>query len=248
MKKITVLLLIASVFATACKDNTKDEGKEETLSFEENLAQHYLNVYNDAKQINDIISVTTALNSYLSTINDSMRSVSPYMDTLILYYQEMGQYPPLYSLSDEKLRSNPNDTDMLVLNVGVAQVVGQLGAVADRCLRLVKMFPNDPTYKFSYSASLLENRKLKEGEDVLLEIANDPSSASVEVPFTTVGANGQPQQTVTNARVGAYMKLGQMFELLKDYDKAMKYYRNALNVDSDYRPASAAILQLKSKR
>ncbi len=248
MKKISVLLLSALLFAAACKEDTKKDEVAQEKTFEENLAEHYMSVYKSAMKISDIITATTSLNSYLTVVGDSIKNTSPYMDTLITLYEEMRQYAPLYLLSNERLKYNPNDTDMLALNVGVAQVVGKLGEVSNRCLTLVNMFPDDPSYKFSYAASLLENRRIKEGEQVLLDIANDPLSLQQSVPFTSYDANGQPRQNTLNAKIGAYMKLGQLYEILKDKTKATNYYRKALAVDKKFKPAAQAILALKNGR
>lgn len=247
MKKISVLLLSALLFTAACKEGTKKDNEATEETSEEIRAKHYLAVYNRSMELTDLSSAIYSLNSYFSIVGDSIRDASPYMDTLILLYQEIRQYAPVYKLSDERLRQNPRDTNMLVLNVSVAQVLGGLGQVTDRCLILVNMFPDDPTYKFSYAASLLENRKIEEGEKVLLEIADDPIASKLDIPFTSYDANGQPRQNAVNAKVGAYMKLGQLYEILKDKAKAMGYYRKALATDGNFRPAAQAILALKGR-
>ncbi len=248
MKKISVLILSALLLAGACKegDNKNKDAKEKTS--EEIRADHYLAVYDRSMELTDLSSAIYSLNGYFEIVGDSVRDSSPYLDTLILLYQEVRQFAPVYKLTDERLGQNPNDTNMLVLNVGVAQVLGGLGQVTDRCLRLVNMFPDEPGYKFNYAASLIENRKIEEGEKVLIDIANNPKSADQQVPFTAYDANGQPRQNAVNAKVGAYMKLGQLYEILKDNQKAIGYYRKALAVDGSFRPAAQAILALKSSR
>jgi tetratricopeptide (TPR) repeat protein len=248
MKKISVLILSALLLASACKEGTNKNKDTKEKTSEEIRADHYLAVYDRSMELTDLSSAIYSLNAYFEIVGDSIRDSSPYLDTLILLYQEVRQFAPVYKLTDERLAQNPNDTNMLVLNVGVAQVLGGLGQVTDRCLKLVNMFPDEPGYKFNYAASLVENRKIEEGEKVLIDIANDPKSANQQVPFTAYDANGQPRQNAVNAKVGAYMKLGQLYEILKDNQKAMGYYRKALAVDGNFRPAAQAILALKSSR
>lgn len=242
MKKIAVLVLLASLVFTACKEEKKETKNEPT--FNEKLADHYMEVYKKSMDLSDLVTATSSLSSYFTVVGDSARNVSPYLDTLILLYQEIRQFPPVYLLTDEALKANPNDTALLILNTGVAQLLGSLGQVSDRCLKLAKMFPNERIHMFNYASSLLEQGKVKEGEKIYQDILNDPASKDQTIPFNTYDRNGQPKESTVNVRVAAYMKLGQLYEALKDKNKAISYYRKALSVNSKFRPAAQAILNL----
>lgn len=245
MKKITVLLLSVVLLATACKENkeTKD-----APSFEENLTAHYMDVYEKSMKLNDFVTASSALSSYFMLVGDSARNASPYLDTLVILYQEIRQFAPVFVLSDEYLKtSNPNDTDMLLLNTSVAQLLGGLGKVSERCYQLAQMFPKDRTHMFNYAESLFENGKVAEGEQIYKDLLNDPATKNESITFNSYDQNGQPRQNYIKTRVAAYMKLGQLYEALKDKDKAISYYRKATKEDSEFRPAYQAIQELRNR-
>lgn len=242
MKKITLLLLSVVLLAAACKENKEETKKEPT--FEENLTAHYMTVYKKSMRLNDYVTASSSLNSYFTLVGDSARNASPYLDTLIILYQEIRQFAPVFVLSDEYLKQTPNDTDMLILNTGVAQLLGGLSQVSERCLQLAVMFPNERIHMFNYAASLIEKGQTTKGEQIYKDILNDPKSKNESIPFNTYDQNGQPRQSYVKARVGAYMKLGQLQEALKNKNKAISYYRKATKEDSEFRPAYQAILDL----
>ena len=243
MKKITVLLLSVVFLATACKEDKKETKKEAT--FEENLAEHYMEIYQKSRKLNDFVTASSSLSSYFILVGDSARNASPYLDTLIILYQQIRQYDPVFVLSDEYLKqNNPNDTDMLLLNTSVAQLLGGLGQVSQRCLQLSQMFPDEKIHLFNYAESLLESGQVAKGEQIYKDILNDPSTKNESIAFNTYDQNGQPKQSYIKTRVAAYMKLGQLYEALKDKNKALSYYRKATKEDSEFRPAYQAMLNL----
>lgn len=254
MKKTAVLVVAAvAMFATACKNNkeTGNGGKSDSgntskvsdfkMSPE---AEHDLKVYRKALYMGDPYTAVTALSSYLQY--DSLNVA--YKDTLLRLYIELQQPKAAFLLSEEILKITPNDTDALNLNIGLAESIGALDRSVDNAKKLSDFHPNDLFYKSVYGQALLMNQaSAVEGEKVLLEIINNPNSATETSP-TTMVENGKMIQKEIKIRTKCLFLLATSYANASDYDKAEQYYRQILASDSKFSPAAEAILQIKKMR
>lgn len=251
MKKTAVLVVAAvAMLATACKNNKEtgnggksDSGKTAAVSLTPE-AERDLKIFRKAWEMADPYTAIYALNSYLMVDSANLGI----KDTLAKLYVETNQPIAALVIIKDYLKQKPTDTAMLVLNVKLAQAMGQPEKSADASKTLMSLFPEELTYKLNYAHSLLmSNSTALEGEKLLKEILDDPRSLQQKTAYNTV-ENGRQVSKDMSIKVGALMLLGEAYGANGDLDKGEQYFREVLKVDPKFSPAAEAILQIKKMR
>lgn len=251
MKKTAVLVVAAvAMLATACKNNKEtgnggksDSGKTAAVSLTPE-AERDLKIFRKAWEMADPYTAIYALNSYLMVDSTNLGI----KDTLAKLYVETNQPIAALVIIKDYLKQKPTDTAMLVLNVKLAQAMGQPEKSADASKTLMSLFPEELTYKLNYAHSLLmSNSTALEGEKLLKEILDDPRSLQQKTAYNTV-ENGRQVSKDMSIKVGALMLLGEAYGANGDLDKGEQYFRDVLKVDPKFSPAAEAILQIKKMR
>ncbi|MGV3597176.1 MAG: tetratricopeptide repeat protein [Bacteroidota bacterium] len=254
MKKTAVLVVAAvAMLATACKNNKEtgnggknDSGKTAAVSDFKMTpeAERDLKIFRKAWEMADPYTAIYALNSYLMVDSNNLGM----KDTLAKLYVETNQPIAALVVIKDYLKQKPTDTAMLVLNVKLAQAMGQPEKSADASKTLMSLFPEELTYKLNYAHSLLmSNGTALEGEKLLNEILSDPRSLQQKTAYNTV-ENGRQVSKDMSIKVGALMLLGEAYGANGDLDKGEQYFRDVLKVDPKFTPAAEAILQIKKMR
>lgn len=225
MKKIAPLVaLVLLAFGATAQTN-------------DSLRKHYLKVYNNAIQYNDVNAAINALHGYIATDNNMA-----YKDTLSLLYFSTGAYYSSLVLAEEVQRANPNNMLALARMGECYQNLGEAKKAIDAYEKAVPVL-KDPYLYYQLASSQYTLKRIGECESNLQRVIADTNSKRIAVNFSL--GDGRVQQIPASA--AAYNFLGIIKMEANDLATSKKHLQQALALYPDFLGAKQNLELCESK-
>ncbi len=208
MKKIFVFALTLSLFSAApAQDSTM-------------LKKHYLKVYSQALNYNDVGAAINALHNYIAMDNNLI-----YKDTLSMLYYIVKNYNSSLLLSEEVYKAMPANVEAMAR---AAECYDELGDPKTAVSLYEQVVPKtrNPYHIYKLAVGQYELKRTSECEASAKAVIADTSSKRVGVPF--ISYDGSQQLVPVNA--AAANLLGVLKMDAKNYAEAKPFFQQALTL------------------
>lgn len=184
------------------------------------LKTHYLKVYTQALQYNDVDVAIQAMHGYIA-IDSNVN----YKDTLsYLYFINKNYYSSLM-LSEEVIKRDPKNVLALARAAECYQLLGDSKTSVNYFERVVPATKN-PYHIYMLAVGQYSMKRMAECESNCRLIIGDTMSNKIPVTFN----NGDGSEQVIPVSAGAYNLRGVMQMDTKNYEAAKKEFQNALAI------------------
>jgi tetratricopeptide (TPR) repeat protein len=184
----------------------------------DSLKKHYLKVYNQAVQYNDVNTAISSLHGYIA-IDNSI----PHKDTLSMLYLTTGSYYSSLMLAQEVYAASPNNMQALARAAECFQNLGDAKKAVEAYEKVCEKV-KEPYYFYQLASSQYTLKRLGECEANLQRVIADTNSRRTAVNFTI--GDGRVQQVPANA--AAYNFLGILKMENNDLASSKKYLQQAV--------------------
>lgn len=208
-------------------------------SFTDSLRKHYLNVYHQSIEYEDLRNAISALHGYIAVSNDAQ--ALPYKDTLSMCYFANKEFYLSLVLAQEVLKKDPSNINALARSGESFQILGDAKKAVDALEQVCQKIKN-PYYNYQLAIAQYQLKRIAESENNLKIVLADTNSNKIAVAFPL--PNGTMQQIPASA--GALNILGIMQMEAKNNEQAKKYFNQALQIYPDFAGARQNLQVLES--
>lgn len=190
----------------------------------DSLKKHYLKVYNQAVQYNDVNAAVGALHGYLAIDNNVA-----YKDTLSMLYFSTGSYYSSLLLAQEVHQAVPSNMMALARSAECFQNLGESKKAVDAYEKVTQTV-KEPYYFYQLASAQYTLKRMGECEANLQRVIADTNSKRTAVNFSL--GDGRVQQVPANA--AAYNFLGIIKMENNDLATSKKMLQQAVALYPDF--------------
>ncbi|HEX5653111.1 MAG TPA: tetratricopeptide repeat protein [Chitinophagaceae bacterium] len=206
-------------------------------SVQDSLKKHYLKMYGQALQYNDVNTAINALHGYIAVDNNIF-----YKDTLSMLYFSGGSYLSSLMLADEVQQAIPSNARALARVAECYRNLGDAKKAIDAYEKVVPVL-KEPYYYYQLASSQYQLKRLGECETNLQRVIADTNSSRTAVNFTM--EDGRVQQVPAHA--AAHNFLGIIKLESNDLATAKKHLQQAVQLYPDFLGAKQNLQLCESK-
>jgi tetratricopeptide (TPR) repeat protein len=203
----------------------------------DSLKKHYLKVYNQAVQYNDVNAAVGALHGYLAIDNNVA-----YKDTLSMLYFSTGSYYSSLLLAQEVHQAVPSNMMALARSAECFQNLGESKKAVDAYEKVTQTV-KEPYYFYQLASAQYTLKRMGECEANLQRVIADTNSKRTAVNFSL--GDGRVQQVPANA--AAYNFLGIIKMESNDLANSKKLLQQAVALYPDFVGAQQNLELCESK-
>ena len=190
----------------------------------DSMKKHYVKVYNQALQYNDVNTAINALQGYIAIDNNTA-----YKDTLSMLYFSGGSYLSSLILAEEVQKVMPSNVRALARVAECYRNLGDPKKAIDAYEKVVPVL-KEPYYFYQLASSQYQLKRIGECEANLQRVIADTNSNKVAVNFSL--EDGRVQQVPASA--AAYNFIGIIKMEANDLVNAQKNLQQAVRLYPDF--------------